>query len=729
MPRHRPPALARLESRLVRPSLWTEAQLVRLRRLYDARPKLWWHVSRIVPAQLDLVEGAQRLRAVRRLTPPLLDAVATHPRPEELVPALLTALGHCSVGGGSRPWVTLEDAAQQVLRVEGGATPACAEVTPAFDLGDGARPLTTSAALRAEGRRMRSCLGQPGWWRRTVQRQGMAWVIQWEGERATAWVVPRPGPEGDTPATDMLLGPDNAPVSDGLRAHVEDDLQIALLGDVDPMEAEPHEQVGGSLAVLLGGTLSPVPAYDPMPRLPYRPRSLPSLPPAYWTESYGAFAQPTAPWKLERVPDPPPRWTARWDAAAGALIEETRVGRCVLRPGQPPTVELPTDAADPPLLWMNLDPTEDDDIPEADRAAMLAFVSALPAWLVTATRRAFPHDAMTGLCLLSSAPGLASVLSEHPPLRGPVLDRVDADPASVPALDVRLRGLRDADRAAEVLAWLGLPAGGALEAILPRLAPRDWTMRSLRRLAACLAAGPTTGGLLRRVNVVRPAHAAVLDAARRTGLLDRVTSALLADIQVTYGSPWIDELVGGAFADLEAVFLATGQRPPRLRHLSHLAGVLVAQRPRIPAPPPPPHTLTGPWGALVANPDDVALLALQLGHAGQAWRDAVTRRGMLCCVGKPAGHPTVTWLAPAGLCGELTLFGALGEDGRETAPAAQAFLRDALDRHAARVEELPPGWSVPEAFHAGLPAELEAVSPVGRTPLAKQVRELLELRG
>ena len=193
----------RLQKRIRHRAMWSEEELQQLDTLYRQKPKLWWHVRRVVRQQVQLVHQAHRLGVAHLITPPILDEVALDAEPDRLVEDLTVALRSCRAVGSERPWTSLMGVLCALLRRE--ALPDVAEVEPPpVALGPAFSPLSRRVDLQSEGREMQSCIGQRSWWRETVSGRGFGYAVRRGDARATVWITDL-APGGGVQVSDCLL--------------------------------------------------------------------------------------------------------------------------------------------------------------------------------------------------------------------------------------------------------------------------------------------------------------------------------------------------------------------------------------------------------------------------------------------------------------------------------------------------------------------------------------------
>jgi len=738
----------RLHRRIRHPALWSDAEVHALERLYWRHPKWWWHVQRVVRQQVQVGQLACELGLAHLVSSPMLDELAFDHDPDVLASALKVALRAARESGESRSWTSLEAVLLALLRGE--EPPSDREVVPfPIALGAAFTPLTTWTALRAEGRAMKSCIGQLTWWRQTVQKRGMGYAVRRGTSRATVWLAPNLTPDGDFLEVRDAFGPRNHPLLDELRAWIDacvEEAQVLHLKEAPtrgvpglrewgarPEEESPSELQRFEAIEQLAERLSHRADLLPPPaRHAARPGALrvQGLRPAHWVRHYVMFAEPLA-WRGGAdLLSTNESFAARieWDDQQDALIAETPEGIWTLRSGLPLQLEGPPEASGvAPFLWMDaLDLPPEPDVPEVAHQARIRFLASLPDWLTAACSELEALGGMAGIWLLSRAPNLAPLLRRYPAIAAAVRDKACAKEETLDALKACLGAAESRDSLLAVLAWLGLPHGELMADEIDRLHEDVWSLEALEALARALAAGAETRRLLHRVHRARPVHAVLIDTAIRTGLVSCLTASLLMDAVAPVIGWHATDGLGAVFAELEASVLATGRTVPRLASMSHLARVWVQRHQRSRSGL-EVVGLRGPWGQPARSLDEVESLAVDLGCDAQIWRSAASR-GLLVFAGVPLDVPTVTWLRPTGLRGHLRLAATHTLNG-EAAPLA---VRELIEAHLAdlnrRVAQLPPGWSGRDAEAIALPPALGSVSGVGRYPLGSLVRMLLQLR-
>lgn len=729
---HTPAALRRLHTRRRNPATWRTVDVQQLEDAYWACPKLWWHVRAVVFEQVQVVLEARARHLLPLLTPPLLDDLAeTHQR-DTVAGALRALLRVLPRGAALPPWTSLRDAAVTLLRAEAGAFDRPGPIPARLILAEWATPLVSRDALLARGRAHDTCLGQRSWWRDTLAGSGLAFAIDWQGEVATAWIVPEP----EAGATlEMITGPRNAAVSGACRGAVEDALAAALQAQPDPFgiqkriaqdDLTPTDlcQARHDLLTAVGlGRLSP-----PAVRHQSRPLSrLPGLPAVHWSRTYGGFI-----WQARFLQDTTlidatgdtPTASVAWDPGTGGLTYDTPAGAVTLLPTAPPTVLGDAALTGPAALWLSVDPggLQAEDEPDDVVTAMARFATFLPPAVVRAARQLSALDHMPALWMLCVRPDLGDALLDAPPLTDAVVERVEEDPGSLDALP-RLDGAEAPSLPAwALLSWLGCDRPRDVARRLPRM--RGHWSRDNFRLLGRLLGHPDAANLLEGRHELRAAQVLVLGAALGAGLLDRVTPTLLHDVTAHFGGRWHRGCLDAAFAQLACHALT--HPIPKLRSAAHLARLLVqADTPR-PAWGARVRHLPGPWGTPVVQPHDLEALAAEAGLEPRRWLDA-SFQGQICCFGHPAGVPAVTWLEPAGRQGALDLIAVSTPTGAPAPEAALRAVREGLDAYHEALDALPPGWGPQEALAAGLSADAVHISQAGRLPLASLVGAVLDL--
>jgi len=602
--------------------------------------------------------------------------------------------------------------------------------------------LDTRLALQAEALEMDSCIGQRSWWRQTAMGRGAAYSVRLDGSRATVWLVP------DCTGRlllDEVFGPGNAPVSEAMSewiaselARVNAQLMEEALASGRSLQRRPSVEAVSSaleeLAQRVRARMIPV-----APRVPRsdlsEPRPLAGLPDAYWVEHYPLFAHPPS-WSdpdgsmffVDRGSQAP-RGQVYWDEAKGVLVAETGAGRWDFHPGLPLRVEAPPSSTEPPFLWMQARVGHrSPGVPEAAHQAQQRFLKSLPDWILETCEAVSGLRGMPGIWLLARTPALAPALRRYPFLSRVVLDRARESDAGLGAVAAELSERPETSSLESLCAWLGCRQVVCLDAVAERMDRSPWSRESLRTLARVLSAEGRVRGLLDRVPVVVPAHGVLLEAARQTGLLDRVTPSLLREIEVVYCGWMTTDVLGAIFAELEDAARNREVRIPRLRSLGHLASVLVRHRHEGVSRQLPPVTLAGPWGQAAETLEEVEGLATNLGCEPAIWRKAA-KSGLYAFAGVPLGIPTVCWMCPSGLRGHLRLERAVVAGGVRAPQSVWRHLVTNLEAHSDRLAALPPGWTKTDAVAAGLSATLSEVSGCGRYGLDHLVSTLLGLRG
>ena len=733
-----PASLRRLHARRAEPTAWTPEVLSRLDALHARAPKLWWHVDVVVPEQVELVEVAEQLQQMGRLSSSLLDCVARARERGAVSRALQVLLRQVAAQPPQAAWTSLHGAARTMLHVDEGRYDPPGPVAPALQLAPWARPLCTREALVAHGQHLDTCLGQRSWWRMTLQRQGMVYAIERGDEPATALLVPD---ETDGVTVEMLTGMGNDAVSPALEEAVDEALKAALREQPDPFGASTDDQPGVGARVseedgfnartALLDALGPGSSSRPAVRWNGRtPTRLPGLHPARWTahHEYFAHSERFSGDGCFREPNETdaPTGSVSWDERTGGLAYQTPLGRLTLLPTTPPTMRTSAGLEGTPSLWFSIHSAtlSDPAVPAHSLHAMQLFRSFLPLRVVEAAHLHPLLGGLPGVWALTSAPGLLDVFDAWPALVLGVLDRLREAPGTLIELQQALDSRQGNETLVAVLDWLGCTRPASVAGWVPRLTEAPlWSGRELCMLASLL--GDTRGkALLSRLRRVRPSHVVTLHAARAAGLLDRVRPGLLNEILSSHAGEWTRSRLEAGFAEL-ALARAAGARLPGIRSLHHLAQLLVQHRGRVPHAL-PPCSLSGPWGGPLPTLAAIGALAAELGHEPTRWQSAAWA-GHLCCVGRPTGVPAVTWLAPGGRRGALEVIGVLGWDGQPADADVRRAVDQGLKEHHARLDKLPPGWDAGDAVAAGLPMGIGSITLAGRVPLSGLVGAVLSL--
>ena len=751
-------ARRRVQARVRHTALWTDAELSGLDRLYRHHPKWWWHVQRVVRQQVQVGLLACELELAPLISSPLLDELAFDAEPDALAKALKVALRTVRGSGSQRAWTSLESVLVAMLRREDPPAQELVEPIP-IDLGDDFTPLNSWPALRAEGREMASCVGQLSWWRETVYRQGMGYALRREGTRATVWLGIDLDSDSDSDSISTALGlrsalgPRNRPLDDDQQAWIDDHVAAVLRttredeasaaeldGWLTSATARPPSDFKRSEAIeQLANRLSHTRLMIP-PRVWRKTMGgalkVEGLWPAHWLRSYMVFASPPV-WTgspYAQTLDPPPESTLWWDDAQEALVAKTREGVWTLRSGLPLRLDGPADAdpsTPPPFLWMDacMEPAEPElyELPEDVHHARCRWLATLPDWLTRACAELEPMRGMPGIWLLSQAPELVPLLRRFPALAAAVQETACARPGTLASLKVCLDAPEPHARLLAVLSWLGLPHTERIAEQIDRLQDEYWSLDAFVALSWVLIGGTEARALLDRLHRIHPIHAIIVYTALQTALVSSLSPSLLMDAMPARTSAHMADQLGAIFAELEASVQRTGRKIPKLRSLAHLARVL-AQRHQPAASGLEVLELEGPWDQPARSLDEVERLAVDLGCMAEDWRAAATT-GMFVFAGVPLGIPTVSWLRPAGLRGQLRLAATHTATGREAPAAVRTLLAAQLTEQNRRVAKLQPGWSAEDAEAAGLPACLATVSGAGRHGLASSIRMLLTMRG